>query len=148
MDETHSGGCACGAVRYVVHGQPSIGTVCHCTFCQRRLASAFAVIASFPENSVEVLQGHLVEREHRSDESNRWLKMSFCPTCGTTLSHTAELRPGIRSIAAGTFDDPDWFKIDRHIWVKSKRPWVTIPEGVARYQKGFVASPPPELKAE
>ena len=143
MDETHSGGCACGAVRYVVHGKPSFGQVCHCTFCQRRLASAFAVLAVFPENSVEILQGQLREREYHSDESNRWLIMSFCPICGTTISHIAEVRPGFRSIAAGTFDDPDWFKIDRHIWVQSKRPWVTIPEGVAKFQRGFVASPPP-----
>ena len=145
MDETHSGGCACGAVRYVVHGKPAVGTVCHCRFCQRRLASAFAVLASFPEESVEILQGQLVEREHRSGESGRWLKMNFCPTCGTTISHTAELRPGTRTIAAGTFDDLDWFKIDRHIWVQSKRPWVSIPEGIAMFQKGFVASPPPDL---
>jgi len=145
MDETHYGGCACGSVRYVVHGKPAIGTVCHCAFCQRRLASAFAVLASFPEESVEMLQGQLVEREHRSDESGRWLKMSFCPTCGTTISHTAELRPGLRTIAAGTFDDPDWFKIDRHIWVQSKRPWVSIPEGIATFQQGVVASPPPDL---
>jgi len=148
MDEIHSGGCACGAVRYVVHGEPSIGQVCHCTFCQRRLATAFAVIAIFPEDAVEVLQGRLVEHEYRSDESNRWLRMSFCPICGTTISHTAEVRPGFRSIAAGTFDDPDWFRIDRHIWVRSKRPWVMIPEGVAAYQRGFVASPSPEPKRD
>jgi len=143
MDDTHSGGCACGAVRYLVHGQSALGQVCHCTFCQRRLASAFAVMAVFPEGSVEVFQGQLVEREYRSDESNRWLRMSFCPDCGTTISHTAELRPGFRSVAAGTLDDPTWFKIDRHIWARSKLPWVTVPEGVAVFQKGFVASPPP-----
>ena len=68
--------------------------------------------------------------------------MNFCPRCGTTVSHTAELRPGVRTIAAGTFDDPGWFRIDRHIWVRSKLPWVVIPEGVATYAQGFVAAPP------
>ena len=106
MTDVHSGGCVCGAVRYRVHGSPTVSTVCHCTFCQRRLASAFAVLASFPEQSVEMLQGELTECEHRSDESGRWLRMSFCAKCGTTVTHTAELRPGIRTIAAGTFDDP------------------------------------------
>jgi hypothetical protein len=131
-------------VRYVAHGAPSIAQVCHCTFCQRRLASAFAIIAAFPESAVEVVQGQLVECEHRSDESHRWLKMNFCARCGTTIFHTAEIRPGIRSIAAGTFDEPDWFAIERHIWVQSKRPWVAIPKGVATFQKGFVASVPKE----
>lgn len=142
MTETHAGGCVCGAIRYRVHGNPTVGTVCHCTFCQRRLASAFAVLASFPEEAVEVLQGQLTEYEHRSDESGRWLRMNFCPKCGTTVFHTAELRPGVRTITGGTFDDPDWFRIDRHIWAQSKLPWVTIPSGVATFQQGFVAPPP------
>ena len=135
MPDAHLGGCACGRVRYRVLGKPTVSTVCHCTFCQRRLASAFAIVATFPEEAVEVVQGELAECEYRSDESGRWLRMSFCPTCGTTISHIGEARPGSRSIAAGTLDDQDWLTIDRHIWVRSKRPWVTIPEGMAVYEK-------------
>ena len=141
MSQSHFGGCACGAVRYRVDGAPLFGTVCHCRFCQRRRASAFAVLATFDEDQVTLLQGELAEREYRSDESGRWLRMSFCPACGTTVSHTAEIRPGARTIAAGTFDEPGWFAIQRHIWVRSKLPWVTIPEGVARYEQGYVAPP-------
>jgi hypothetical protein len=142
MSDTHLGGCACGAVRYRVHGAPVVGTVCHCRFCQKRLASAFAVIASFKEEAVEILQGKLTEVEHRSDVTGRWLRMSFCPKCGTTISHVSEHRPGMRAVAAGTFDDPTWFKIDRHIWLQSKLPWVIIPENVATYPQGVVAPPP------
>jgi len=141
MPEMHLGGCVCGSVRYQVTGSPMVGTVCHCRFCQKRLASAFAVLASFKEEAVEFLQGEVREVEHRSDESGRWLRMSFCPECGTTVAHTAELRPGMKTIAAGTFDDPTWFRIDRHIWVQSKLPWVAIPEGVATYTQGFVTAP-------
>jgi hypothetical protein len=147
MPEVHLGGCACGAVRYRVHGKPLLGTVCHCRFCQRRLASAFAVLATFAEDKVELLQGELAEREHRSDVSGRWLRMCFCPECGTTVSHTAEIRPGARTIAAGTFDEPGWFTVDRHIWVRSKLPWVTVPQGVESYAQGYVPSPPPQAAA-
>ncbi|MGQ0545305.1 MAG: GFA family protein [Betaproteobacteria bacterium] len=86
----HAGGCACGAVRYRVHGKPMLGTVCHCKFCRRRLASGFALLATFPEQAVEVTQGQLAECTHRSDESGRWLRMSFCPKCGTTIYHVSE----------------------------------------------------------
>lgn len=143
MEDVHFGGCACGAVRYKVVGKPLFAAVCHCTFCQRRLASAFAVLVSFPEEAIEITQGTLTECEHHSDVSGRWLKMRFCPQCGTTVSHAAEFRPGLRTIAGGTLDERDWFKIDRHIWVQSKLPWVTIPEGVPAYQQGFLASPGP-----
>ena len=44
----------------------------------------------------------------------------------------------MRSIAAGTFDDPNWFAIDRHIWLSSKLPWVQVPEGVTRYERGAI----------
>lgn len=139
MTDTHLGGCACGAVRYRVQGNPVVGTVCHCRFCQKRLASAFAVLASFKQEAIELLGGEVSEVEHHSDESGRWLRMSFCQRCGTTISHTSELRPGMRTIAAGTFDEPTWFNIDRHIWVQSKLSWVVIPENVATYSQGFVA---------
>jgi hypothetical protein len=141
VPESHAGGCVCGEVRYVVRGIPVFGLVCHCRFCQRRLASAFAVIAFFDEQHIEFVTGKLAEYEHRSDESGRWLRMAFCPSCGTTVSHTAEVRPGMRAIAAGTFDDPDWFAVDRHIWVQSKRPWVSIPQDVQVFQRGSATSP-------
>jgi hypothetical protein len=143
MTEAHSGRCACGAVHYRVQGQPVVSTVCHCKYCQRRLASAFAILVTFAEQHVQVTQGELAECEHCSDESGRWLKVQFCAACGTTISHTAELRPGMRTIAGGTFDAPDWFTIDRHIWLQSKLAWVAIPLGMASYQQGFVASPSP-----
>ncbi len=135
MDDIHTGGCACGAVRYRVRGKPIVATVCHCDFCRRRLASAFAVLASFPEQDVEI-DGELVDYVHRSDESGRWLKMRFCAKCGTTVCHTSEFRPGSCTIAAGTFDDPAWFTIDRHIWTRSKLAWVAIPEGATAFERG------------
>jgi len=120
MIETHFGGCACRAVRYRVRGKPVLGTVCHCRFCQKRLASAFAMLASFKEDTVDILQSGQSEIEYRSDESGRWLRMSFCPKCGT-------------------FDNPTWFSIERHISVQSKLPWVAIPPDVAAYTQGFIA---------
>jgi hypothetical protein len=118
--------------------------VCHCRFCQRRLGSAFAVLAYFDEQDVEIIQGKLTLCEHRSDESDRWLKMEFCSLCGTTITHTAEVRPGLRAIAAGTFDDPDWFRIERHIWVQSARPWVSIPSDVAVFPQGSSGAAAPK----
>lgn len=137
-EEIHTGGCACGAVRYRVRGKPIVATVCHCRFCQRRLASAFAMIATFPEQAVELTQGELAACEHRSDESGRWLRMHFCPKCGTTVYHVTEFRPGARSVALPTFDEPSWVRIDRHIWVRAKQPWVVVPAGVEVHE----ANPP------
>jgi hypothetical protein len=70
--------------------------------------------------------------------------MQFCPSCGTTVTHTAELRPGLRAIAAGTLDDPDWLRIERHIWVRSKRPWVSIPSGATAFPQASTGTTAPK----
>jgi hypothetical protein len=88
---------------------------------------------------VQMSGGPLVTYEHRSDESNRWLRLEFCPRCGTTVSWTAERRPGVRGIAAGTFDDPAWVKIQRHIWTRSAQPWISVPADVECFDKGSPA---------
>jgi len=142
MGKMHEGGCVCGAVRYRVKAQPQAGLVCHCTWCQRRSGSAFAFVAYFNEGDVEFLRGRMTAYEHRSDETGRWLKIEFCPVCGTPVTHTTELRPGLRGISAGTLDERDWFRIDRHIWTRSARPWVTIPDEVEVYEKGSAGATP------
>ena len=141
MVTRHEGGCACGAVRYEVRGEPQICQICHCRFCQRRTGSAFGMVAYFDERNVSILLGGLTEREHRSDETGRWLRMQFCPQCGTTVTHTVQIRPGLRAISVGTLDDPEWPRIQRHIWVQSKRSWVSIPAGMVVFSQGAPRSP-------
>jgi len=49
--------------------------------------------------------------------------------------------PGIRTIAAGTFDDPSWLQSDRyerrHVFTRSAQDWATIPDDVKRYEEHF-----------
>ncbi len=139
-NEDHEGRCLCGDIPYRVHGEPIVGIVCHCTFCQRRTASAFGSYAYFDEKQVEFLHGEPAEYVHHSDESGRWIRLNFCPRCGVHVSHTTELRPGLRAISGGTFDQPGWLHIQRHLWTRSKRPWVAIPQDVEGYEK----SPQPQ----
>jgi hypothetical protein len=142
MSEVHEGGCLCGAVRYRVKGEPVVAPVCHCRFCQVRSGSAFATMGYFRDADVEV-RGTLKKYEHRSDESGRWLRIEFCPTCGTPVMHTAELRPGTRGISVGTFDRPGWFRPQRHVWTRSKHDWVTVPPDVEDFPQGSASKPAP-----
>jgi hypothetical protein len=65
-------------------------------------------------------------------------KPAITAACHCRFTHTAELRPGMRAIALGTLDEPDALKIERHIWLRSKRPWVSIPPDVQTFPKGSV----------
>ena len=140
MEKPYEGGCVCGAVRYHVRGKPAVTSACHCRYCQRRTGSAFATLAYFDEANVRIVKGEVTEYEHRSDESGRRLRTQFCPRCGTTVTIAVEARPGMRGIALGTLDDPDSLRIERHIWLRSKRPWVLIPADVATFPQGSVGA--------
>jgi hypothetical protein len=142
MGIVREGGCVCGAVRYRIKADPQFGVVCHCTWCQKRSGSAFSFNAYCRDEDVEFNGGARAAYEHRSDETGRWLRTEFCPTCGTPVTHTVEMRPGLRALAAGTLDDPDSLRIDRHIWTRSARPWVTIPDTVEEYDQGSAGAEP------
>ena len=92
MPEVHEGGCLCGALRYRASGPPMRTTVCHCAFCQRVTGSAFGLWATYSKQEVAI-SGQFSTYEHRSDESGRWIKMEFCPRCGTIMVATFELSP-------------------------------------------------------
>ena len=137
----HEGGCLCGAVRYRVNAEPVRTSACHCRNCQRRTGSAFGIGAYFRQEDVEMLRGELRTYEYRSDESGRWLRTQFCASCGSTVTWTAEALAGLRAIAGGSFDHPDWLRIDRHGWTRSKQKWFECPAGTQVFEKGALQLP-------
>lgn len=141
MTDQHQGGCVCGAVRYVTEGNPERVTMCHCTWCQRRTGSAFGTEAVFRHDQVTLTGDTQRSYRHISDQSGRWLDQHFCGTCGTNLGITMQAVPDIRSVPAGTFDDPAWLKQSgipfRHIFLRSDHGWAEVPEGMEKYEEHF-----------
>ena len=132
------GGCSCGAVRYRVTSAPVRISVCHCKFCQRRTGSAFGVNVYFRKEDFELTRGSLKSYEHRSDETNRWLKMEFCPGCGSTVTWTLEIQPEWRGVAGGSLDDTSWLRIERHAWTRSRQQWLPLPTDVPVFEKSSI----------
>ena len=89
--------------------------------------SAFSMPSYFEEAAVQIISGMLKSYECRSDETNRWLKLEFCPNCGTPVTWTAEGLPRARGIAVGTFDDPNWIKPSIHGYTRSAMHWMAFP---------------------
>jgi hypothetical protein len=138
MPEFREGGCLCGAVRYRTSGEPRRAHACHCTFCQRRTGSAFAEVAYFSEEDVALVSGSVLSTyTHHSDVSGRWLRLEFCPVCGTCMFITVEVRPSERGIHVGTLDDPSALPIQWHIWCDSAQSTAQIPETAERRPRGY-----------
>jgi hypothetical protein len=151
MSEVHRGGCLCGHVRYRTLGKPERTTICHCTFCQRLTGSAFLVEPVFLTTNVESETGTVSTYDYCSPDHGRMLRINFCPKCGTHLSLLFERFPTMQGICGGTFDDPNWFKPDRHIFTRSAVPWMTYPHDVSCFEShaiGIDGSPQTPWQAD
>lgn len=128
-DETgiHEGGCLCGAVRYVVRGQPSNVRICHCGLCRKAMASPFFARAMFPAQAVAV-----TGTTGRYPTSPRLMR-AFCPTCGTRLFAEPNDAPARVGVALATLDDPNAFAPDCHIYVAEKLDWIVIADGLPQH---------------
>ena len=122
--------CCCGSLRVEATGEPSIG-VCHCTECQRRTGSAFAVVAFFPNEQVRV-EGPSKVYVRRGD-SGRKVEFHFCPDCGTSVFWYAEFRPDHVGIAIGAFADPSISRPAASAWEATRHPWVTFDHPIERF---------------
>jgi hypothetical protein len=124
--ETNDGGCTCRAVRYRMMGAPLIVHCCHCRWCQRESGGAFALNAMIEADRIELEQGE-VEIIVTPSLSGKGQKISRCPKCRIALwSNYAGSGDAVRFVRVGTFDEPDRFPPDIHIFTASKQPWVEL----------------------
>ena len=136
-DPERGGGCACGAVRFTVLGEPLRMSACHCKECQRRTGSAFGVGCYFPRDQFKVARG-IVQTFSRNSDAGRRIDNYFCPRCGTTVYWGMEVLSQVLGVAAGAFDNTDWVKPELHVWAKSAQCWVTFPPGVEVLQQSNI----------
>ena len=141
MMAENAGGCVCGANRFKAIGDPRRVTICHCKWCQRRTGTAFGVEVVFNSDQVEIAGREITRYRHISDESGRWLDVEFCSRCGSNLGFTLEATPGLRTLPAGAFDDPEWIRAERyafrHVYVRSRRDWSELSPDVQVFQQHF-----------
>ena len=130
---THRATCQCGSLVATLDGDPDFVIVCNCKACQRRTGSPFGTGAYFQMSQMTVT-GENRSWARRSD-SGRGVENFFCPTCGTTLYWTLEMRPVHIGVSFGTFDTklPDPLRV---IWTDEQHHWTRFPKEWPRFPKG------------
>jgi hypothetical protein len=113
-----TGGCQCGAIRYVVTKQPERPCICHCRMCQKAGGNAFGIFAGVETRFFELTRGTPASFR-TSDEADRL----FCSNCGTQLAWKALGRDWI-SMTIGSFDNPVALKPIRHYGEEGRLPWI------------------------
>lgn len=130
------GGCACDRVRFRLTERPACVYTCHCTDCQTITTSAFVLGAFVRREAIEVTQGEMMMWERIHTTSGARPRQYSCKHCGVRIYSESDAHPEIRTLRAGTLDDTSWLMPAGAIWLKSKQPWVIIPEDQLRYDDG------------
>lgn len=135
-DETRTGRCFCGAVRYRLQGAPMFVHCCHCRDCQQQTGSAFVVNGLIEADRVEVIEGQPISISMPT-ESGYPHHIFRCQACQSPLWSDYGGRGWLLFVRLATLDDPGAFTPDVHIFTRSKLPWVVLPEGAKAFEEYY-----------
>lgn len=127
-DAQRKGRCLCGAVKFSITGEPNWVLHCHCESCRRATSSPMTTWVSVPNAHF-----HLEEGEPKFFQSSPGATRSFCPDCGSPLSFAHERWSGEIHLYAASFDDPDSFAPDRHVFFGERIGWMDVHDALPRF---------------
>lgn len=112
------GGWLCGAVRYIVEGEPTSSGICHCETC-RRAASA-PQLPFFGARSGDFRYTSGVAVDYRSSPG---VTRSFCGRCGSPLTYRRDDAPGELDVMTVSLDKPDAIPPTFRVWTSEALDW-------------------------
>ena len=131
---SHSGGCLCGQVRYMIDAEPSAARMCWCRDCQRIASGSATVNVLFPEDAVSIT-GDLETFRMVADSGNT-VERGFCTGCNAQIySRTIEPAGLPMRIRAGTLDDPELKAPEAVIWTSSAPSWAIFDPALPQFPK-------------
>ena len=115
-ENTYTGGCQCGAVRFRVTGELGRASICHCRMCQKAFGSFYAPLVSVGREQVEWTRGAL-----KHFQSSNHVKRGFCADCGTPLTYED---PEGMGLAIGAFDEARDVRPSIQFGIEARLPYV------------------------
>lgn len=159
------GGCCCGYARYRLERSPIAVHCCHCTSCQRETGSAFGINVIIEATNLTILPpapasvpSHpgapdvflpagpaLPCSDHKPDlirspipqESGEVQNVTRCPKCFMAVWTEYMVGPAVRFVRGGTLDRAWLLQPDMHLYVRSKREFVTLDDGVTQFEEFY-----------
>jgi hypothetical protein len=129
----YAGQCLCGAVRYRVNEEPLTFYACHCTDCQRRTGTAFALSMVVRREAIELLEGE-PSGYAATLPDGRTKQGRLCAKCGTRLWGEPAKRANLAVVQPGTLEQPTGLVPVAHIWTSSAPAWMAFPPGAVKFE--------------
>ena len=127
-----AGGCACGAVRYLLKGDPYDAGWCHCRTCQLNSGAPAMVFASVAVDDFAFTAGE--ERVKRFESSGFGHRL-FCGDCGTPLLMQVNHQPETLDFSVATLDSPERVPPAFHIFDASRIAWFETADALPRHAR-------------
>jgi hypothetical protein len=132
-DDKVRGSCLCGSVAFVVGGPAVRCQHCHCSRCRKARAAAHASNLFVAADALRFERGESGLVTYKVPEA-RFFKQIFCGTCGSKMPRVDPER-GFAVVPMGSLDGDPGARPNRHIYVGSKAPWVTIADDLPQYDE-------------
>jgi hypothetical protein len=116
-----TGGCLCGAVRFIGDAEPQFQVKCYCRDCRRTSGAGHTALMGFAEGSIE-LTGEAREFRSKADSGNDIFR-AFCPNCGSGIYARNAGMPQLIFVRASALDDPDLFSPQIAVWAARAPRW-------------------------
>ncbi len=122
MNQPYTGGCACGAIRYAVAGEPFVMLDCQCRQCQRESGTGHASHLTFDGSAQVEVEGEAAHWDMVGDTGVS-KRRYFCPTCGSPVYMRFPDMPDLFVVRAASLDDPARYQPQMTVWTAAAHAW-------------------------
>ncbi|OGS50288.1 MAG: aldehyde-activating protein [Erythrobacter sp. RIFCSPHIGHO2_12_FULL_63_10] len=136
-ERIREGGCACGAVRYRLRGEPIFVNNCHCRQCQQQTGGTSVVNAFTETENFELLSDELTQYAVKAGSGGPH-RIFRCAQCGTAIfSHYPRLGELGLGLRVGTLNEAASLTPDAAVFTAERMPWVTLPAGIPHFESYY-----------
>lgn len=131
--ETVSGSCLCGAVRFEIVPPSTAFRYCHCSRCRKVTGAAHAANLFVPASRFRWLAGESLTRRFDLPGAKRFA-VAFCTQCGTRVPHPVSGTENIL-VPAGVLDGTPDLKPDGSIFWSSRAAWFVETPDLPKHEE-------------
>ena len=134
-NQSLTGGCICGQVKYQIIDKPLFTQACHCKDCKVLTGSSYVVNSSILENTL-IVEGEVSSTELKAGSGASY-KTYFCTKCGNYDYADYDSAVGRLTVRTKTLDNAEKFPPQVHIFTKDKDPWLNLSEDIICFKEMY-----------
>ena len=131
MSDPFTGGCACGAVRYSIVGEPLVMADCQCRHCQHVSGTGHGSYLTFKDAAV-TLNGE-ARRWEVTGDLGTVKAHAFCPTCGAPVWLAFPAMPDLFTVHAASLDAPERYAPSMMLFTARGHAWDPVAPGLRTF---------------